>query len=193
MSINTTGEVIDIYDPLSVHIENVTTDLSRLISFVTSNYLRWNYPEAVNQGEFYVNNLIAENSLRKLLYKANLIDTSLARNFSLNNLDWRKQYTFFDLIRPWTILYLSADCLPDDGLPQIQYLNGHLFSNKFKNLDDSTILMTGMVYVYPHYRIIHGSINNFVIEDVNQDSAFNIVGILGSFAETIKMNNILLK
>jgi len=102
-------------------------------------------------------------------------------------------YTFPDFIRPCTLIYLATSCTPDDGLPQIQSFDGLLLSNEIEMFDSQRIIMTGMVFLSPHYRIFHARMNNVVLENINQMSFFNIVGILGSFGETIQISNFIFK
>ena len=96
---NVTGVVSITIDPIAFHMENVVIDnyaLSTAFSFDT----QCNYPEAVINNTFYLNNItVVENIPRTIFYSSYIVNIAGSSNLTATNLNFSGECLLTNLYR----------------------------------------------------------------------------------------------
>ena len=149
MSINITGSIIDSYDPMSLHVENVYVDyFGTMAGFVLRS--NCNYPEAYNEGFVLLRNVTVENTRRRVApYLEGIIMHTGAENITVDNCQI-KIYGSQAEDKGQIQMQITNNCIPQDDLTQdIEIKNTYMTLTENPNKDRHVQLLLFFEESYP--------------------------------------------
>ncbi|CAI2379095.1 unnamed protein product [Moneuplotes crassus] len=152
VNFNVTGRIIRTYDPLNVHLQNISFDSYRISVFYSDIQTLCNYPEAYLFPEFNVTGITHVLSQPKVILKSpKIFILSGPGNITISSLD----LTDYFITKGEDILgiglVVSSGCLPQDG--NIQFFNVNGMKSDLTNYNDgSQFIFHAFSGMLPHSR-----------------------------------------
>ena len=115
--VNIIGNFILSIHPLNSHLENICFDLTKSTKFYDTSDIFWNYPDANVTTEGFIKNITTQNFIdNESRVPSYLIFARDAGNFTGEQIDCTKYYTFNEDLEPWVSFSIQPNCIPQDDL-----------------------------------------------------------------------------
>ncbi|CAI2368076.1 unnamed protein product [Moneuplotes crassus] len=197
MDFNVTGESFEINDPMNVHLENITVDVSIEGRFFYPLIVFCNYPEANTKNNVYIKSVNPKVSLEKLDYTYTFLNSYLPGNHTMIDIDCGS-LPVNERLHVCIVVGVSSTCLPDDGLLQtVEYdsIHSNGQSQPYGNLN---ILLSPIVSFAVPYRPVYVGMRNFDFVNITQDWNFGLfylytIGVEQSEMINFSFRNVLTK
>ncbi|CAI2363468.1 unnamed protein product [Moneuplotes crassus] len=188
MDFNTTGFSFEVQDPMSMHLENITVDVSRWGRFVDTLNVFCNYPEAYTQSIMYAKTITPKVSIERSSYDYSILMSSLPGNHSIIDVDCGA-YPINKNLDPCIIVGYNPVCVPDDDLLQNIYYDSINFDGRPIDAGTGYMFAAPIVAFAVPNRRIHIEMQNFTYYDIVQDWEYGLFYLYAAGSEKAKLSN----
>ncbi|CAI2361915.1 unnamed protein product [Moneuplotes crassus] len=188
LDFNVTGTSLDSQDPMNVHLENISVDISRQDIFFYPLLVFCNYPEAFTRNIVYVKNVTTSISIKKTVYNYSLLNSALPGNHTMIDIDCGN-LPVNDEIDMCIVVGYGPTCIPNDDLLQLVEYESVNSDGRPLDAGIGNILITPVVAFTVPYRPVYINMTNFNYINITQHWSYRLFYLYSIGVEAAEITN----